>query len=130
MLQNCVTSNARILSTLSARYITRRNVSVSSACCDHKWRREGSLPRNPNKSGPLTDLPDYTFMDGSVTPLGSNQKKRLLQQRELAQKIVTMSGEMDFAVDRYNRIQDEKARERQALLDSKLKPKGHRLLTK
>lgn len=105
-------------------------MSLSSVCLDHKWRREGSLPRNPNKSGPLTDLPDYTFMDGSVTPLGSNQKKRLLQQRDLAAKIVTMSSEMDFALDRYNRIQEKEARDRQALIDSKLKPKGHRLLAK
>ncbi|KAL1379570.1 hypothetical protein pipiens_014802 [Culex pipiens pipiens] len=125
-----MTSNLRILCNLSARYITRRNVSLPPSAWTTSGAARVRLPRNPNKSGPLTALPDYTFMDGSVTPLGSNQKKRLLQQRDLAAKIVTMSSEMDFALDRYNRIQDEEARQRQALIDSKLKPKGHRLLAK
>lgn len=28
------------------------------------------LPCNPNAEGPLTSLPDYTYMDGRTTPLG------------------------------------------------------------
>jgi hypothetical protein len=37
---------------------------------DQKWRDEKGLPANPNAEGPLTNLPDYTFMDGRPTPLG------------------------------------------------------------
>ncbi|XP_058063018.1 large ribosomal subunit protein mL52 [Anopheles bellator] len=86
--------------------------------------------RNPNKSSPLTHLPDYTFMDGRVTPYGANQKKRILQQREIAKQIVTLSKEMDFAVERHNRIETEAKETRQKLLAEKLKPKGHLLLKK
>ncbi|XP_058121058.1 large ribosomal subunit protein mL52 [Anopheles ziemanni] len=86
--------------------------------------------RNPNKSSPLTHLPDYTFMDGRVTPFGSNQKKRILQQREIAKQIVTLSKEMDFAVERHDRINAEQAKRKEDLVREKLKPKGHLLLKK
>uniref|UniRef100_A0AAG5D3K1 Large ribosomal subunit protein mL52 n=1 Tax=Anopheles atroparvus TaxID=41427 RepID=A0AAG5D3K1_ANOAO len=86
--------------------------------------------RNPNKSSSLTHLPDYTFMDGRVTPFGANQKKRILQQREIAKQIVTLSKEMDFAVERYNRINAENEQRKSDLLREKLKPKGHLLLKK
>lgn len=62
--------------------------------------------------------------------LQANQKKKLLQQRDLATKIVTMSKEMDFALERYNKLQEEKQREKKSILESKLKPKGHLLLHK
>uniref|UniRef100_A0A2M4C3K8 Large ribosomal subunit protein mL52 n=1 Tax=Anopheles marajoara TaxID=58244 RepID=A0A2M4C3K8_9DIPT len=86
--------------------------------------------RNPNKSSPLTHLPDYTFMDGRITPYGSNQKKRILQQREIAKQIVTLSKEMDFAVERHSRIEQEVQEAKQKLMREKLKPKGHLLLKK
>lgn len=37
---------------------------------DIAWRRNRRLPKNPTSTGPLTDLPDYTFTDGRPTPLG------------------------------------------------------------
>lgn len=37
---------------------------------------------------------------------------------------------MDFAVERHSRKIREEAEKRQAILDSKLKPKGHLLLQK
>lgn len=37
---------------------------------NYKWRYARGLPKNPNTAGPLTDLPDYTFIDGRTTPLG------------------------------------------------------------
>ena len=36
------------------------------------------LPRNPNASGPLTDKPDFSFIDGRPTPLGKGQKRRMI----------------------------------------------------
>lgn len=39
-------------------------------CIDQDWRREKRLAQNPNSEGPLTNLPDYTYMDGRPTPLG------------------------------------------------------------
>ncbi|XP_052896048.1 39S ribosomal protein L52, mitochondrial [Anopheles moucheti] len=86
--------------------------------------------RNPNKSSPLTHLPDYTYMDGRVTPFGSNQKKRIIQQREIAKQIVTLSKEVDFAVERHNRQLAEAEETTRKQLGEKLKPKGHLLLKK
>lgn len=41
---------------------------------DRKWREEHGLPKNSNSFGPLTNLPDYTFLDGRPTPLGVSAK--------------------------------------------------------
>lgn len=56
-----------------------RSIHLTGINCDIIWRRNRRLPKNPSSSGPLTDLPDYTFMDGRPTPLGvSNTKKRIV----------------------------------------------------
>lgn len=49
-----------------------RNIQTTSIrVIDMKWREDRRLHRNPNAHGPLTDFPDYTFMDGDrCTPLG------------------------------------------------------------
>ncbi|XP_055608196.1 39S ribosomal protein L52, mitochondrial [Uranotaenia lowii] len=84
--------------------------------------------RNPNKCGPLTDLSDYSYTDGRITPLGANQTKRMIQQRNLAQKIVVMSSEMDFALQRYNHLKENQLNNKRNIVSQKLKPKGHLLL--
>lgn len=48
----------------------KRDLHVTGVNCDIIWRRNRRLPKNPTSSGPLTDLPDYSFMDGRPTPLG------------------------------------------------------------
>ncbi|XP_029175835.1 39S ribosomal protein L52, mitochondrial [Nylanderia fulva] len=97
---------------------------------DQKWRAKRKLTDNPNKFGPLTNLPDYTFKDGRPTPLGIRQKARLDKQRDYAAKIVKLVGEVDYAVERHAKMQKEKEQRRQQILDSKLKPKGDLLLRK
>ncbi|GAB0097032.1 39S ribosomal protein L52, mitochondrial [Sergentomyia squamirostris] len=79
---------------------------------------------NPTKFGPLTNLPDYTFMDGRPTPLGSRQRSRLEEQRVIATKIVSLNKELAFAKERYQRMMQENAIERKRILDGKLKEKG------
>lgn len=51
-------------------------------------------------------------------------------QRELAQKIVTGSWEIDYAIDRHKKIEEQKVQEKQEILQGKLRPKGHLLLKK
>lgn len=58
------------------------------------------------------------------------QKERVMLQRELAQKIVTGSWEIDYAIKRHKKIQDDEVKAKQDILDNKLKPKGHLLLKK
>lgn len=48
-------------------------------------------------------------------------------QRELAEKIVTGCKEIDFAVERYKKLQEEEQRREQSIHENKLKPKGHLL---
>jgi hypothetical protein len=43
-------------------------------------------------------------------------------------KILTLTKEIDFAVERHKALEQEKKYERQRKLDSKLKRKGHLLL--
>ncbi|KAH8394942.1 hypothetical protein KR222_011731, partial [Zaprionus bogoriensis] len=109
----------------------QRHVALTAVrAIDQKWRAGKGLPENPNAFGPLTNLPDYTYLDGRTTPLGSNQKKRLAKQQEIAAKIVQLSGELEFAKQRHERLKAEAESKRQQILQNKLKPKGHLLLKK
>ncbi|XP_073844870.1 mitochondrial ribosomal protein L52 [Musca autumnalis] len=106
-----------------------RNISCTAkVCIDQRWREEKGLPANPNEFGPLTNLPDYTFLDGRPTPMGSNQKKRLLKQQAMAAKIVTLNKELDMAKQRYQKLQQQEQEQRQKIMQAKLKPKGKLLL--
>lgn len=83
---------------------------------------------NPNTSGVLTDRADFSYLDGRPTPYGVGQKKRLIKQKEIAEKIIRLSGEIDFAVKRHQQIEMDEKTHRKQTIDSKLKPKGLALL--
>ncbi|XP_049958501.1 39S ribosomal protein L52, mitochondrial [Schistocerca serialis cubense] len=109
----------------SRNALTKLLFSTSTATgLEQKWRRENGLPENPNKELSLINSPDYTFLDGRTTPLGVRQKKRLLKQQEYAEKIVKLTQEMDFAVERHERLKREEEEYRKNIINSKLKPKG------
>lgn len=97
---------------------------------NQKWRQARGLPLNPNTGGVLAESPDYSFLDGRPTPYGSRQKRRILQQRELAKQIISFTSEIDFAVERHDKICKEHANNRTNVIESKLKPKGIELLRK
>lgn len=56
--------------------------------------------------------------------------ERVMKQREWAGKIVDQLGELKFAKDRYAKIVQDKEDKRNAILNSKLKEKGLKLLQK
>ncbi|XP_018572089.1 39S ribosomal protein L52, mitochondrial [Anoplophora glabripennis] len=93
-----------------------------------KWRKERGLPLNPNTCGMLTDGPDYTFLDGRLTPYGMHQKTRILKQKELLQDIIKFTGEIDFAVERHKQLRIAEENKKNEILGKKLKPKGLALL--
>lgn len=106
-------------------------VSFGTSCIlhlDHKWRIQRKLPANPNTSGVLTDKPDYSYLDGRPAEIGLGMKRRMEKNREYAKKILTLTKEIDFAVERHKALEQEKEQKRQRKLDSKLKRKGHLLL--
>jgi large subunit ribosomal protein L52 len=51
-------------------------------------------------------------------------------QRVLADKIVSGSWEIDYAIDRHQKLEEQKIQAKQDILQNKLKPKGHLLLKK
>ncbi|KAG7189698.1 hypothetical protein KM043_017366 [Ampulex compressa] len=97
-------------------------------CLDQYWRMNKGLTENPNAFGPLTNRPDYTFKDGRPTPLGSGQRRRILQQKSYAEKIVKLVGEIDYAIKKHEDILTQKELKKQEILNSKLIPKGNVLL--
>lgn len=64
--------NQTFYSSLSLFFrFTGRSLHVTScALINPKWRRDRGLPEQLNQYGPLTDRPDYTYLDGRPTPLG------------------------------------------------------------
>lgn len=65
---NAIHSKTNLHSPL---YSAQRHVSLTAArAIDQRWREAKGLPENPNAFGPLTNLPDYTYLDGRTTPLG------------------------------------------------------------
>lgn len=94
-----------------------------------KARRAQGLTGNPNAAGVLTDSPDFSYSDGRLTPLGSGQKKRLDRNEQTKQQIILLAGEIDFAIERYNKMQKQEQDRKQGILDRKLKPKGEALLS-
>lgn len=56
--------------------------------------------------------------------------QRLMRQREYADKIVTQLGELQFAKSRHEKMVQAKEEERAAVLNTKLKEKGIKLLKK
>ncbi|XP_030556067.1 39S ribosomal protein L52, mitochondrial [Drosophila novamexicana] len=122
---------SKLCFTTSSLIAAQRHVGLTAVrCIDQSWRAGKGLPENPNAFGPLTNMPDYTYLDGRTTPLGSNQKKRLMKQQEIAAKIVELSSELDFAKQRHERLKMQAQAEKQRILQNKLKPKGHLLLKK
>ncbi|XP_064544166.1 large ribosomal subunit protein mL52 [Drosophila montana] len=122
---------SKLCLTTSSLIAAQRHVGLTAVrFIDQSWRAGKGLPENPNAFGPLTNLPDYTYLDGRTTPLGSNQKKRLTKQQEIAAKIVELSSELDFAKQRHERLKMQAQAEKQRIMQNKLKPKGHLLLKK
>lgn len=115
------------VSKVSHRVLREFHVSTAT-CLNHKWRRDRKLPRYLNSFGPLANLPDYSFHDNRPVPYGTNQKKRIDQQRERFLMIKELAGQIDHAVERHALLQRQEEERRKQILDSKLKEKGSKLI--
>lgn len=88
----------------------------------------GSFKTSMGAFGPLVDGPDYTFLDGRPTPLRKGQQKRAKSQREAAAKVLQLMKETQFAIQMEQQQRQEQQQTKQKLLETKLKPKGHKML--
>lgn len=101
----------------------------STTCISQGWRQVKGLVTNPNAAGPLVNSQDYSFADKRPTPYGSRQLRRMQKHQEYARRIAKLVYEVDYAVERHAKLLKEKEEQRQQILDSKLKPKGQKLIT-
>eukprot|EP00038_Savillea_parva_P031191 m.83626 g.83626 ORF g.83626 m.83626 type:complete len:115 (+) comp9550_c0_seq3:181-525(+) len=56
--------------------------------------------RSGTEYGPLTDLPDWSYEDGTPAPPTAAQLKRERQQAALQERIARLTAEMEVAVQR------------------------------
>ncbi|XP_074646560.1 large ribosomal subunit protein mL52-like [Tubulanus polymorphus] len=95
-----------------------------------KWRESHGLPSNHNQFGPLTDLPDWSYLDGRPTPIGGGQRKRMESNIDIGKQILNGLEDIERAEKMYEaRINNNKKR-RQDILNGKLKKKGNHLNNK
>ncbi|XP_050531999.1 39S ribosomal protein L52, mitochondrial [Daktulosphaira vitifoliae] len=113
------------LSSISSHLFFSTNQTL---CLDLTWRRSKKLPLNPMDRGTLTDGVDYIFLDGRPTPFGMKRKRKLLQQREYAKKIVELSKSLDLAKERYAEKLSKEEKLIKNILDKKLLPKGTKFI--
>ncbi|XP_063440409.1 large ribosomal subunit protein mL52-like [Mytilus edulis] len=89
-----------------------------------KWRISQGQARSGNEYGLLTEMPDYSFLDGRPTPLSLRQQKRRQEKIEVAKDIMKKLGQIDFAKERFELQEQSRQQQRQSLLDNKLKAKS------
>lgn len=107
-----------------------RNIHQTSVLCKvlkkhgWKWRINQGMSRSGTEYGVLTDMPDYSFLDGRPTPLSTNQQKRRQDRIETAKDIMEKLGQVDFAKERFELNEQAEEQQRQSILARKLKPKS------
>ncbi|XP_014226305.1 39S ribosomal protein L52, mitochondrial [Trichogramma pretiosum] len=104
--------------------IRTKYIKKARAGLNVEWRIQNKKTINPNSFGPLTNLPDYSFKDGRVVPYGTNQLRRIEEQAKIYNRVYQLSGEMDAAVEKYNKKQEAIKRLEEKIIAGKLKEKG------
>ncbi|XP_017884194.1 39S ribosomal protein L52, mitochondrial [Ceratina calcarata] len=117
-------ANSRNLAVCANKFHT------SVICLDLRWRMKKGLAINPNAEGPLLNLPDYSFKDKEKpVPYRARQLGRIQKHQNYMRRIAQLVGEVDHAVEKHARLLKEEEERRQQILDSKLKPKGQKLIS-
>ncbi|XP_071089685.1 large ribosomal subunit protein mL52-like [Haliotis cracherodii] len=88
-----------------------------------QWRLEEGQAANNTRYGPLTDRPDYSFLDGRPTPLSKGQIKRRRRRIGIANRIKLLVGEMNEAREKYAMKQEEEVKQKDEAVKRRLKPK-------
>ncbi|XP_013394903.1 39S ribosomal protein L52, mitochondrial [Lingula anatina] len=91
-----------------------------------KWREKQGLDGDYNTDGPLKNLPDWSFADGRPAPLSGTQVRKRMKERKLAERVVELYKEVQFAKDNAEN-QNSLIRERHEAMKSPLKPKNKKL---
>mmetsp|Transcript_31146 Transcript_31146/g.81650 ORF Transcript_31146/g.81650 Transcript_31146/m.81650 type:complete len:128 (-) Transcript_31146:374-757(-) len=94
-------SAARDGSSLAGSIQERRTLHSSRvAAAGQKHRMSRGKARSANEYGPLTDLPDWSYEDGTPAPPTEAQIRRERQQSGLLKRIGRLQSEMEHAASR------------------------------
>ncbi|ESO83072.1 hypothetical protein LOTGIDRAFT_236847 [Lottia gigantea] len=105
-LRSILQSKAACLQTQNRPYFKGAYSIIFSD--NRKRRLKRGESGNKTRYGPLTDLPDFTYLDGRPTPLTAGQKERKEERIKTAERIMKLVGEMETAQVMYDtRIQRE-----------------------
>ncbi|CAH1778591.1 unnamed protein product [Owenia fusiformis] len=104
--------------------ITHRAIATTVPnSAGEKWRLQHGKARCGNEYGPLTDLPDWSYVDGRPAPLNRGQVRRIEERKQLAEQIREGISDLQFAIANHEYRTKKQQDERQAIKDSKFKPK-------
>uniref|UniRef100_A0A5K3F492 Large ribosomal subunit protein mL52 n=1 Tax=Mesocestoides corti TaxID=53468 RepID=A0A5K3F492_MESCO len=93
------------------------------------FRVKRGLPASNNEWGPLTDLPDYSFLDGRIPKITSvGQKRRIIDQYMTTKQIVCLSAELHESNKKLKEQKMAAIEAEKALAEKLLKRKGSRKL--
>ncbi|XP_071765238.1 large ribosomal subunit protein mL52 [Centroberyx gerrardi] len=118
--------------TLCCSVLRQSSRTFSTTCgaqAGQKWRKEHGLSRSGSEYGPLTDLPDWSFADGTPAPPLKGQIRRKQEREVLARRIVMLNSEVDKGMEVWREKQEEARRVEEHKKSLLLKPKG-KLLSK
>ncbi|XP_067651487.1 large ribosomal subunit protein mL52-like [Haliotis asinina] len=88
-----------------------------------QWRLERGQAANNTRYGPLTDMPDYSYIDGRPTPLSKGQVRRRWKRIGIAKRIKLLVGEMNEARENYALKQKKEEKQKEEAVTRRLKPK-------
>ncbi|XP_064615208.1 large ribosomal subunit protein mL52-like [Liolophura sinensis] len=104
--------------------IFRQGFSVTAVpWVGQKWRVSQGMSGDGNRYGPLTDLPDFSYLDGRPAPLAKGQIRREKEKLETAAHVMKLIEEVDFAKARHEKKLKDKERDKTKMIESRLKAK-------
>ncbi|XP_028391962.1 39S ribosomal protein L52, mitochondrial-like [Dendronephthya gigantea] len=84
------------LSVVTPTCVKINFISISSAIAGgQKWRIRNGLAGDGLASGPLTDLPDWSYIDGQPSPESKRRKKRQNTRHRESERIMQYLKEVD-----------------------------------
>jgi len=92
------------------------------------WRERQGLPNQLDETGPLAELPDWSYADdGRPGPLSKKQTVKILEQQRLARDVLSGLEFVKFIQNRPERLQAEAEAQKSDIAETKLKQKGHKI---
>jgi len=96
-----------------------------------QWRARQGLPNVLEETGPLAELPDWSYADdGRPGPLSIKQTEKVLEQQRLSREVLSGLQFIKFLKERPEKHKKEEEAKRADVIRTKLKPKGQKFTAK